>query len=68
MTLTSGIKESQTQRARALHRKLDSIRRDLAKIPSYNGKAAFMDKVIRAQEQAHDLTFSLKVGEERMPL
>jgi hypothetical protein len=44
----------------ALNAKLDSILRDINKIPSYNGKAAFYDKVLIAKAKAHNLAFSLR--------
>jgi hypothetical protein len=51
---------NQLSQAKALKRKLESIYRDLKKIPSYKGKAAFADKVIAANTLAEYLAFSLK--------
>jgi hypothetical protein len=49
----------QKNTAADLKRRLATILTNLGKAPSYAGKAALMDKVIRAQGLAHNLEFSL---------
>ncbi len=47
-------------RAAAVERKLTSILNGLDKIPSYTGKARFMDKVISAKRIIGSLAWDLK--------
>lgn len=42
-----------------LEKKLETLLRGLESIPSYKGKAYFVDQVIAAQRQAHSLAWDL---------
>lgn len=46
--------------ANKLYQKIDAIWESLEKIPSFTGKARFMDRVLRARMHAHNLNFNLK--------
>jgi hypothetical protein len=46
--------------ARNLEKRLNTIWSNLAKIPSYTGKAPFMDKVKAAHTRAHNLAWELE--------
>lgn len=47
------------KQAAELLRSVKSIINSLQKIPSYNGKARFMDKVFQAEKYAHNLHWDL---------
>jgi hypothetical protein len=47
--------------AKSLDRKLQVIWKNLGRIPSYTGKARFMDKVIAASREAQVLAQNLKL-------
>lgn len=46
--------------AKDLLNRLDTIWANLAQIPSYTGKARFMDKVLAAKTLAHNLAWNLE--------
>jgi hypothetical protein len=45
--------------ARALFRLIDNIWNSVDKIPSFTGKARFMDKILDARTHAHNLRWNL---------
>ena len=45
--------------ARALYRLTDNLWNALDKIPSFSGKARFMDKVLKVRTHAHNLRWNL---------
>ncbi|WP_009959052.1 hypothetical protein [Verrucomicrobium spinosum] len=47
--------------AEGIEKKLQSIINDLEKIPSFNGKARFMDKVFRVRTHAFALASNLRL-------
>ncbi len=48
------------QRAAALLKEIDLVWNSLNEVPSFSGKARFMDKVKRAQTYAHNLHWDLE--------
>lgn len=47
-----------------LERLANGLVKSLERIPSYAGKARFMDKVFKIQREAHSLAFDLRLDEE----
>jgi hypothetical protein len=47
------------KQARALFRLIDGIWNSFDKVPSFTGKARFMDKVLKARTHAHNLRWDL---------
>ena len=58
-TIDPKIWKIQCNTAAALERQLESILKAQYKVPSFSGKAALLDKLLRAQTLAHNLAFSL---------
>jgi hypothetical protein len=61
-------KKHLTERARdaaALFRVIDGIWESLDKVPSFTGKARFMDKVLNARTRAHNLRYGLELDVTR---
>lgn len=50
--------------AARLEKKIQTLLRGLESIPSYKGKAYFVDQVIAAQRQAHSLAWDLARDKE----
>jgi len=73
-TLAFMAEKPRVQRRAASAARLEKLTKgvvdSLAEIPSYTGKARFMDKVIKVQHIAHNLAWDLKRDEEesREPL
>jgi hypothetical protein len=57
--MEKSIAKLRTQQAAHLLKALNSVWDSLDKIPSFAGKARFMDKVRRAQVRAHNLHWNL---------
>lgn len=53
------IGKRRAQQATALFKVIDRIWDSLDKIPSFTGKARFMDKVLNARTHAHNLRWDL---------
>lgn len=51
--------KKRAQQASALFKLIDHIWDSLDKIPSFTGKARFMDKILNARTQAHNLRWDL---------
>ena len=52
--------ERRADAAEKLEKRLDRLFASTEKIPSFNGKAAFMDKIIAAKGEAHNLAWELR--------
>ena len=62
-------KAALTRRAKSadqLSKQLNLVFKNLDKIPSFTGKAAFMDKVIKAYHMAGSLSVNLKADLEEL--
>ena len=53
--------------AEDVERPFQSIIRDLNKIPSFKGKARFVDKVLAAHIRSHNLAWDLRYDSEESP-
>jgi len=53
--------------AKDIERRFQSIIRDLDKIPSFKGKARFMDKIFAAHTRAYNLAWDLRYDAEESP-
>jgi hypothetical protein len=60
------VKRRKQQAARLLN-SVNAVWNSLEKIPSFTGKARFMDQVKRAQTRAHNLHWNLEHDEKKLP-
>ena len=58
--MTKAQAEKRARDAAALFKLIDNIWDSLDKIPSFTGKARFMDRVLRVRTYAHNLSFDLE--------
>lgn len=58
--MTKNQLKKRGQEAAALFKLIDNIWNSLDKIPSFTGKARFMDKVLKARTHAHNLRYGLE--------